>query len=195
MTVCTTHDISYFSNATLQNSECPCHTRHSLSSLGVNRMCFPLAWAFPCHMLPDKNLHLQASRARLSCPSSFPTPLVLSPRSFLPPSVRQGKMLDVPFTQLPLCRPGRCSETFSTSSAPAALSLRSLRFKAKNVSFRWVDALVVPERNTTQFIIVLFDSNGFQSIGMADRIEEVVKQSNVRAHPREYLVKKGRKVE
>ena len=55
--------------------------------------------------------------------------------------------------------------------------------------------MVVPERNTTQFIIVLFDSNGFQSIGMADRIEEVVKQSNVRAHPREYLVKKGRKVE
>ena len=57
-----------------------------------------------------------------------------------------------------------------------------------------MDALVVPERNTTQFII-LFDSNDFQGNGIADRIEEVVKQSNVRAHPREYLVKKGRKVE
>ena len=54
--------------------------------------------------------------------------------------------------------------------------------------------MVVPERNTTQFII-LFDSNDFQGNGIADRIEEVVKQSNVRAHPREYLVKKGIKVE
>ena len=43
--------------------------------------------------------------------------------------------------------------------------------------------------------LYVFDLNGFQSNGMADRIEEVVKQSNVRAHPREYLVKKGRKVE
>ena len=133
MTVYTTHDISYFSNATLQNSECPCHTRHSPPS--VSHGCASLLpEPFPAICCQTRTCTCRQAELASAVRLHFQLPL--SPRSFLPPSVRQGKMLDVPFTQLPLCRPGRCSETFSTSSAPAALSLRCLRFKAKNVSFR-----------------------------------------------------------
>ena len=105
MTVYTTHDISYFSNATLQNSECSCRTRHSPPS--VSHGCaslFPEPFPAICCQTRTCTCR-QAGLASAAVRLHSPVPLS-HPCSFLPPSVRQRKMLDVPFTQLPLRQVG-----------------------------------------------------------------------------------------
>ena len=89
MTVYTTHDISYFSNATLQNSECPCHTRHSPPS--VSHGCASLLpEPFPAICCQTRTCTCRqaglASAVRLHFPLPLPCPHV---PSYLHPFVKE----------------------------------------------------------------------------------------------------------
>ena len=80
-------DISYFSNATLQNSECPCHTRHSPPS--VSHGCASL-FPEPFPAICCQTRTCTCRQAGLASAVRLHSPLPLShPCSFLHPFVKE----------------------------------------------------------------------------------------------------------
>ena len=87
MTVYTTHDISYFSNATLQNSECPCHTRHSPPS--VSHECASLLpEPFPAICCRTRTCTCRQAELASAVRLHFPLPL---PCPHVPSSIRSSR--------------------------------------------------------------------------------------------------------